>query len=632
MRFLFGFLFLLQTFLFFEARAQKPSQLAEKGSEALKQNDFFSAAQYYEEALKKDSSEVSWWFDYAESCRLSQNYSSAERAYLKVNELDKGKEFPWAMFYLGETKKIQGKYKEASKLFEKSIRRFQKKNPPLKLASERGLDDCKFALEALKNPVEVAIHRAPPIVNTSGSDLAPLSRKGWLYFSSTNPENGKNQLKKWRLDSSENPFFLSSDSSLHISSISLGEDNGYRICSVCQSENSRLRCKLAEFSISGDGILDSIRYLPEPINLSGSNQTHPSLGKIGDTEFLFFSSDREGGEGGMDIWYSRRKKGGLWEKPIQAGKEINTEKDEISPYLCSPCEIVFFSSDGRTGMGGLDIFRSKMLLSGFSPAENMGAPFNSGYHEVNFSLSDEGKKAWFSSNRPDENKKTETCCNDLFSIEFPGKINEDSLLTVKDSIRILGKKISTLVPLSLYFNNDEPDRKTISPTTAQNYKNTCEEYLKDEANYFKAYSKGLHEERKEKAISEIEDFFEDSVRAGLGALETFTDLMFNILQKGGKIEITMKGYCSPLASSDYNINLAKRRICSLKNYFNEWSKGALLSNMEDGSLILREEQIGELKTASQVSDNPNDQLNSVYSLSAALERRIEIVAVSTSDK
>jgi hypothetical protein len=89
----------------------------------------------------------------------------------------------------------------------------------------------------------------------------------------------------------------------------------------------------------------------------------------------------------------------------------------------------------------------------------------------------------------------------------------------------------------------------------------------------------------------------------------------------------MKGYCSPLASTDYNINLAKRRIVSLKNYFSEWNQGILATYLNKGLLKITEEEIGELKASALVSDNPNEQAKSVYSLSAALERKIEIIAV-----
>jgi hypothetical protein len=97
------------------------------------------------------------------------------------------------------------------------------------------------------------------------------------------------------------------------------------------------------------------------------------------------------------------------------------------------------------------------------------------------------------------------------------------------------------------------------------------------------------------------------------------------------VKITFKGYCSPLASSDYNINLAKRRISSLKNYFTEYKNGWFLkyinnSNENGGKIIFEEVDIGELEV-SKASDDFKDKRNSVYSPRAACERKIQILAI-----
>jgi hypothetical protein len=108
------------------------------------------------------------------------------------------------------------------------------------------------------------------------------------------------------------------------------------------------------------------------------------------------------------------------------------------------------------------------------------------------------------------------------------------------------------------------------------------------------------------------------------------------MQNGFEIELTIKGYASTLAKSDYNVNLTKRRIASLKNYLREYQKGVFLPyiNNTDSSgttLTFVDIPFGEYKASTLVSDNLNDLKNSVYSRSAALERKIEILAVSVKD-
>ncbi|HSH65630.1 MAG TPA: hypothetical protein VLB84_07495, partial [Bacteroidia bacterium] len=138
----------------------------------------------------------------------------------------------------------------------------------------------------------------------------------------------------------------------------------------------------------------------------------------------------------------------------------------------------------------------------------------------------------------------------------------------------------------------------------------------------------------ERAYNDINTLFEDSVDAGMQDLEKFAKLLLKVLNDKEKVVITIKGFCSPLASTDYNINLAKRRISSLRNYFNEYQNGVFLKyidnkNPEEGSITFVEQEVGELKARSYVSDDYYDTKNSVYSPAAALERKIQIIAISS---
>ena len=117
-------------------------------------------------------------------------------------------------------------------------------------------------------------------------------------------------------------------------------------------------------------------------------------------------------------------------------------------------------------------------------------------------------------------------------------------------------------------------------------------------------------------------------------LEKFAELLKKVLEDNEKVTITMKGYCSPLASTDYNVNLAKRRVSSLKNYFMEYDNGVFIpylknANPKEGSITFLEEDIGELKARPNVSDDYYDTKNSIYSPAAAMERKIQIIAVSS---
>jgi hypothetical protein len=96
--------------------------------------------------------------------------------------------------------------------------------------------------------------------------------------------------------------------------------------------------------------------------------------------------------------------------------------------------------------------------------------------------------------------------------------------------------------------------------------------------------------------------------------------------------LVIKGYASPLAKSKYNNNLSKRRIQSFKNLLIQYNNGVLKQYITDWSpnkakLTFKEIPFGEDKSEKYVSDNPNDKKKSIYSIQAALERKIEILDI-----
>jgi len=108
---------------------------------------------------------------------------------------------------------------------------------------------------------------------------------------------------------------------------------------------------------------------------SGSNEDHASFSPDG--RYIYFSSDRRGGEGGLDLWYSERQRDGEWGSPVNMGDEINTDKDETSVFVAPDGERFIFASKGHFNMGGYDIFRCELEENGsWSQPTNIGYPLN----------------------------------------------------------------------------------------------------------------------------------------------------------------------------------------------------------------------------------------------------------------
>lgn len=135
---------------------------------------------------------------------------------------------------------------------------------------------------------------------------------------------------------------------------------------------------------------------------------------------LVFSSDRQGGYGGYDI-YITGKRNGQWFVPINLGSEINTKYDEIDPYVSPDGITLFFSSNNEMSIGGMDIFRSEFSVENekWSTPVNIGLPANSSANEINFRVLSSGLGAIFSSDRMDQSYGN----FDLFWLYFKNSIN-----------------------------------------------------------------------------------------------------------------------------------------------------------------------------------------------------------------
>ena len=106
-----------------------------------------------------------------------------------------------------------------------------------------------------------------------------------------------------------------------------------------------------------------------------------------------------GGFGGVDIYKATRKEDGSWTKPVNMGNKINTEGNETFPSIHESGNMLFFASDGKLGLGGLDVFVAQLTNGKVGKVENLKAPVNSSRDDFAFVLDGNEKGGFFSSNR-----------------------------------------------------------------------------------------------------------------------------------------------------------------------------------------------------------------------------------------
>jgi tetratricopeptide (TPR) repeat protein len=373
------------------------------------------------------------------------------------------------------------------------------------------------------------------------------------------------------------------------------------------------------------------RPLPGLINMEGFTNTQPHYVTLGEAGVLYFVSDRPGGFGGMDIWYALEHDG-TFARPVNCGSIINTSGNEVTPFYDTARGVLFFSSDYHHGFGGYDIFRSRGGLSAWSRVINMGPPFNSPANDIYFTVNPSDSNGYFTSNRPGSfHLRGETCCNDIYYYEWIPEVPVIPLVVHTDTLPAVpvSERARRLLPLLLFFHNDEPDQATMSITSTKDYRRSLDEYVALQELYRREYSRGLPREGAAQARDDIDDFFGQYVLGGYEKLEMLTEYLIADLTAGRTVQLLVSGYCSPLSTTEYNINLARRRIHSLVLLL-ERTRGGVLKPYLDGTapggvrLLIYEDPVGKEKASPFVSDNPHDLRNAVYSRAAAFERRIEI--------
>ena len=173
----------------------------------------------------------------------------------------------------------------------------------------------------------------------------------------------------------------------------ISQDGRILYFTACGREDGAGRCDLY-LSYRKAGVWSRPQNLGPAVNTSGW-ESQPCLSIDGQT--LYFVSDRSGGYGGMDIWRSTLVEG-RWSKPVNMGPGINTAGDEKSPFISFDNQTLYFSSNGRVGMGGLDLYMCRRTGdTAWSEPQNLGYPINTRGDESSLIVSPDGRTAIFSS-------------------------------------------------------------------------------------------------------------------------------------------------------------------------------------------------------------------------------------------
>lgn len=187
--------------------------------------------------------------------------------------------------------------------------------------------------------------------------------------------------------------------------------------------------------------------------------------------------------------------------------------------------------------------------------------------------------------------------------------------------------LGDFLPLVLYFDNDVPDRRSWSRNTDVNYSETYPQYYQKKEKFVEEFTDPIEGEEKEETALGLSRFFETELKKGKEDLDNFMELLLTHLKAGDPVDIYLKGYASPRASREYNFVLGLRRVNSVRNELLSYSDGVFKDYLDDGQLTIKEQSFGSTNAPPDVIGDLDDERNSIYSLGASKERRVEIIQI-----
>jgi outer membrane protein OmpA-like peptidoglycan-associated protein/tetratricopeptide (TPR) repeat protein len=343
----------------------------------------------------------------AKSYLVLGNSVQAEDSY--GNLMNTGKYKPQDVYDYARVLLMNKRYNDAAGWMQK----YYKLNPKDSRAV-KFMEDPDYYKELLKVDSGVVLSNLD--INTEYEDFSPIYYKDDKIIFASSRKNSFLVDRKW--NGNRQPF-------LDLYKTTLSENNTLTdVQDFDTNVNKKYHDAPATFNKSGDYMivtrniytddklkenklwlyesdLENEQYwsIPNPLHFNSKEYNCGQASMSPDGQMMYFTSDMPGGKGGTDIYKVEKKSDGTWGTPINLGDRINTEGNEMFPFYDAENGYLFFSSEGLPGLGGLDIFVTKIQRDGsFTPPKNLGSPINSNADDFSLIYKEDGS-GFLSSNR-----------------------------------------------------------------------------------------------------------------------------------------------------------------------------------------------------------------------------------------
>jgi outer membrane protein OmpA-like peptidoglycan-associated protein len=575
------------------------------GNNLYNKGSYYNAIEVYEKVLVKKPSHTATQYKLGETNYAIRDYAKSADWFKKVVEFD-SLGYPLSQYFLAASLKRLGEYETAKTVFESFKKTSFKKEKPfvtdLKKTVDIEVQGCDFALKAIGNPDKAKLRHVTEI-NNPMSDYAPRQHGDKLVFSALRADtvivldpkfdNASRFSRLYVSDKAGDSWSAPKELSVSFNSGDNHVGNGmysldgklFLFTKCVENENLKMICKIHVSEYNGTTWSEA-KELGNGINKDNATSTHPLIVKNdAGKELLFFSSDMEGGRGGMDIYFSERNSKGEFTAPKNLGNVVNTSGNEITPFLDVTNKRLYFSTDALVNMGGFDIYYSELKGETYSAPVNVGYPLNSSVDDLYFAQSENSRKGFLVSNRPGGmSLKSPTCCDDIIAYNYTAEkivvkgnvIDEKTSLAISDEciVYVYNTKNDSLIT-SFKLANDAKFEFNVKGD--ENYKivTNCKKYVE---NVTELTTWDLDEEAiVEKTIAlKLKDFYDGMV---LGIVyydynksklrdesKPVLDSLTNLLLAREEFVVRVEGHTDQRGADDYNQVLSEKRAEAVYNY------------------------------------------------------------------
>lgn len=573
------------------AEAQSEKALKKQAKQMLKYKEYHDALELYLklDSISPNNPEYNLKIGI---CYLHSSYNRKALPYLetayKLGAKDKNLEF-----YMGRAYHLHHRFDEAMAHYAKAKHGVDMVKHDAKIKNmNRYQEMCRYGKELMQAPVQVKIENIGPIVNSEFPDFVPVvsADESVLIFTSRRPNTTGGLIEEATKQFHEDIYVSYKDKNgewsepRHIEG-NINED-GHDATISLSADGQKLF--IYKHINQGDIFVSDLvgdrwsepQPLPEGIN---TKYYEPSASISPDEKILFFSSDRPGGYGGTDIYYSLKKPNGHWTEPVNCGRAVNTEFNDDAPFVHADGKTLYFSSQGHNCMGGYDIFTSTFTTKDmkFHAPVNLGYPINTADDDIFFVWSADGTRGYFSSFRQDSHGE-----KDIYVMTRPapkvslivlkGKVfGKDDQLPVGTMIQVIDNETEEVI--SVFNSNSSSGKYIVLLEPGKNYGLYIEQpgflpysdnvYVPEKNEFYEVVKDMYLERLVVGSMSNLKNVFFDHDKATLRPESHIElDKVFKLIKDNPDMYFEVAGHTDSVGTNDYNHKLSQERAKAVVDY------------------------------------------------------------------